>query len=145
MPRIFVSAIIPAPADKVWDRIRDFNGLPSWMPVVAESRIQDGLASDQVGCVRDFTLQNGDQITETLVTLSDYDMSYSYTMGVTPMPLENYFATIRLTPVTETGQTFAEWTAEFDCAPEDEEGLITGIGEGVFEAGFKALARRFEG
>ncbi|MDJ1007468.1 MAG: SRPBCC family protein [Paracoccaceae bacterium] len=145
MPRVFVSAVIPAPAEKVWDLIRDFNGLPTWLPIVAESRILDGMAADQVGCTRDFTLQNGDRITETLVSLSDYDMAFSYTMGITPMPLENYFATLRLTPVTETGQTFAEWSAEFDCAPEEADGLIDSIGEGVFAAGFAALSRRFEG
>lgn len=145
MPRVFVSAVIPAPAEKVWDLIRDFNGMPAWLPLVAESRILDGLASDQVGCTRDFTLQNGDRITETLVSLSDYDMTFSYTMGETPMPLENYLATVRLTPVTETGQTFAEWSAEFDCAPEEADGLVGGIGEDVFAAGFAALIRRFEG
>lgn len=144
MPRIFVSAIIPAPADAVWDRIRDFNGLPSWMPAVAESQLLEGRSGDQVGAVRELILQNGDRIVETQVALSDYDMACSYTMGDTPMPLENYFATLRLTPVTETDQTFAEWSAEFDCAPEDEESLVDTISQNVFAAGFAALARRFE-
>ena len=145
MPRLFVSAVIPAAADAVWDRIRDFNGLPNWLPLVAESRLLTGSSGDQVGAERELTLQNGDRITETLVSLSDYDMSFSYTMGDTPMPLENYFATLRLTPVTETGQTFAEWSAEFDCAAEDETELVENISSNVFEAGFAALQRRYEG
>ncbi|MGR3435911.1 MAG: SRPBCC family protein [Shimia sp.] len=145
MARVFVSAIIPGAPDDVWEKVRDFNGLPSWLPLVSESRILDGAAADQVGATREFYLQNGDRLTETLVALSDYDMALSYTMGDTPMPLTNYLATMRLTPVTETGHTFAEWSAEFDCAPEDEEGLVESIGSGVFEAGWKALARRFEG
>ena len=145
MPRIFVSAIIPGPSEAVWDRIRDFNGLPGWFPLVAESQLLEGSSGDQIGAVRELILQNGDRITETLVAMSDYDMSFSYTMGDTPMPLENYFATVRLTPVTETGQTFAEWSAEFDCASEDEVGLVENISENVFAAGFTALARRFEG
>ena len=28
MPRIFVSSVISAPSEKVWDQVRDFNGLP---------------------------------------------------------------------------------------------------------------------
>ena len=145
MPRVFVSAIIPGAPEEIWEKVRDFNGLPRWLPLVSESRILDGRAADQVGCTREFFLQNGDRITETLVSLSDYDMTFSYTMGDTPMPLSNYFATMRLTPVTETGDTFAEWSAEFDCAPENEDALGTRIGEGVFETGLKALARQAAG
>lgn len=144
MPRIFVSAVIPAPAPRVWDRIRDFNGLPQWLPAVAESRIMDGKRADQVGCWREFFLQNGDRLTEQLVSLSDYDMAMSYIMGDTPMPLSDYYATLRLTPVTEGDRTFGEWTAEFDCAPEEEDNLVESIGGGVFEAGFQALTRHFE-
>ena len=144
MPRVFVSSVIPAPAEKVWDRIRDFNAIPDWVPMISESHIQDGKLSDQVGCIRDFSLQNGDRITEQLVALSDYDMSISYTMLVTPMALENYFATLRLTPVTETEETFVEWSADFDCSPQDVEDLIETISVGVFETSLKALARRFQ-
>ena len=28
MPRVYTSSVIPAAADQVWERIRDFNGLP---------------------------------------------------------------------------------------------------------------------
>jgi hypothetical protein len=97
-----------------------------------------------VGCIRDFSLQNGDRITEQLVALSDYDMSLSYIILSSPMALDNYFATLRLTPVTETEETFAEWSAEFDCSPEDAEQLIHTVSVGVFETALKSLARRFE-
>lgn len=143
MPRIFVSAVIPAPADKVWGRIRDFNGLPGWLPMVTESRILDDMKPDQVGCTREFVLQDGGKFNETLVSLSDYDMSFSYTMGESPLALTNYMATMRLTPVTETDQTFAEWMAEFDCAAEDEDGLVETVRDGVFETGFRELVRHF--
>ena len=144
MPRIFVSSVISAPSENVWGQIRDFNGLPNWAPMVAESHIQDGLPPDQVGCIREFSLQNGDLITEQLVALSDYDMSMSYTILSSPMALDNYFATLRLTPVTETEETFVEWSAEFDCKSEDAEQLIDTVSVGVFETALKSLARRFE-
>jgi hypothetical protein len=32
MPRVYVSSVIDAPAAKVWERVRDFNGLPRWHP-----------------------------------------------------------------------------------------------------------------
>jgi hypothetical protein len=92
--------------------------------------------------VRDFHLQNGDRIREKLLGLSDYDYFCTYSILESPMPLTGYVATLRLTPVTDGDRTFAEWTAEFDCAPDAEEGLVSGIGTNVFQAGFNALKRQ---
>src|SRR6056297_716258 len=141
MPRVYISSVIDAPAARVWERVRDFNGLARWHPAIRDSRIENGAPSDRVGCVRDFHLQNGDRLREKLLGLSDYDMFCTYSILESPMPLTDYVATLRLTPVTDGDRTFAEWTAEFECAEEEAEGLVTGIGEDVFQAGFAALQR----
>ena len=47
--------------------------------------------------------------------------------------------------MTDSDQTFLEWTAEFDCAAERESELINNIGGGVFQGGFDALKRAFGG
>lgn len=142
MPRIYVSSVIDVPAARVWERIRDFNGLPRWHPRIRDSRIENGEPPDRVGCIRDFHLQNGDRIREQLLGLSDYDLFCTYSMLESPMPLTDYIATIRLTPVTDGNRCFAEWTAEFECDPSEAEGLVTGIGNDVFLAGFSALKRQ---
>lgn len=142
MARVYVSSVIEAPVARVWERVRDFNALPRWHPAIRDSRIENGEPSDRVGCVRDFHLQNGDRIREKLLGLSDYDYFCTYSILESPMPLTGYIATLRLTPVTDGDGTFAEWTAEFDCAAADEEGLVTGIGTNVFQAGFNALKRQ---
>lgn len=142
MARVYVSSVIDAPAAKVWDKVRDFNALPRWHPAIRDSRIENGEPSDRVGCIRDFHLQNGDRIREKLLGLSDYDYFCTYSILESPMPLTGYIATLRLTPVTDGDRTFAEWTAEFDCAPEAEEGLVSNIGVNVFQAGFNALKRQ---
>lgn len=142
MARVYISSVIDAPTAKVWDKVRDFNALPRWHPAIRDSRIENGEPSDRVGCVRDFHLQNGDRIREKLLGLSDYDYFCTYSILESPMPLTGYVATLRLTPVTDGDRTFAEWTAEFDCAPEAEEGLVSGIGQNVFQAGFNALKRQ---
>jgi hypothetical protein len=142
MARIYVSSVIDAPVAKVWERVRDFNALPRWHPAIRDSRIENGEPSDRIGCIRDFHLQNGDRIREKLLGLSDYDYFCTYSILESPMPLENYIATLRLTPVTDGDRTFAEWTAEFDCAEAEAEGLVTGIGTNVFQAGFNALKRQ---
>ena len=145
MARVYVSSVIEAPAKQVWDRVRDFNGLPKWHPRIRDSRIEDALPSDKIGCVRNFNLQNGDNIREQLVGMSDYDLFYSYAMLDGPMPLSDYLATLRLTPVSDGDRCFVEWSAEFSCAPEDEDDLVNGIGTNVFQGGFEALKRHFGG
>ncbi len=145
MARVYVSSVISASTERVWERIRDFNGLPRWHPLIRESRIENGEPADKVGCVRDFRLQNGDRIREKLLGLSDYDLFCTYSILESPMPLTDYVATIRLTPITDGGHSFIEWSAEFECAVDDAEDLVNGIGTDVFQAGFDALKRHFGG
>ncbi|MCT8973862.1 SRPBCC family protein [Microbaculum marinisediminis] len=145
MARVYISSVIAAPTARVWERVRDFNGLPRWHPAIRESRIENGEPSDKVGCVRDFRLQNGDRIREKLLGLSDYDYFCTYSILESPMPLTDYIATLRLTPVTDGDRTFAEWSAEFECAPDAATDLVGGIGLNVFQAGFDSLKRHFGG
>ena len=143
MARVYVSSVINAPAAKVWARVRDFNGLPNWHPGIAESRIENGEPSDRVGCIRHFHTRDGGMIRERLLALSDYDYSCTYEILESPMGVANYVATLKLTPVTDGGRCFAEWSAEFDCAEGRERALTDQIGQGVFQAGFDALKRHF--
>ena len=145
MARVYTSSVINAPVERVWGRVRDFNGLPNWHPGIAESRIENGEPADKIGCVRDFRLRNGDRLREKLLGLSDYDMFCTYSILESPMGVENYVATLRLTPITDGNRTFAEWTAEFDCPPERETELVSNIGGGVFQGGFDALKRSLGG
>jgi hypothetical protein len=141
--KVYVSSVIEASADQVWSRIRDFNGLPLWHPAIADSRIENNEASDRVGCIRHFHTKDGGMIRERLLGLSDYDYSYSYEILESPMGVDNYVAMIKLTPITDGGGCFAEWSAEFDCAPGREQELTQTIGQGVFQGGMDALKRHF--
>lgn len=143
MARAYVSTVIKAPATRVWARLRDFNGLPGWHPRIRESRIEDAEPADRVGCIRSIHLQNGDNLRERLLGLSDYDLFYSYSILQSPMPVVDYAATLRLTPVTDGDRTFIEWSAEFGCAAADEAELVTLLEQQVFRPGFDALKRHF--
>src|SRR5215213_1823218 len=101
MARVYVSTVVNARNDRVWARVRDFNGLPNWHPAIAESRIEGGEPADKIGCVRDFRLRNGDRIREKLLGLSDYDMFCTYSILESPMGVENYIATLRLYPALQ--------------------------------------------
>ena len=58
------------------------------------------------------------------------------------MPVANYVATLRLTPITVGNHTFIEWWAEFDVTAGPPEAQVEGIGDGVFVPGFEALDRK---
>jgi uncharacterized protein YndB with AHSA1/START domain len=145
MPRVYVSSVIDAPAERVWAVVRDFNALPQWVPAVAESRIEQNMQPDRVGCIRAFTLKDGGRLREQLLALSDYEYSVTYAILESPMGVSDYVATLRLFPVTDSGRTFAEWTAEFDCPPERAAALSREIGQGVFQAAFDELKRMMAG
>ena len=137
------STIIDAPIDAVWNIIRDFNGHERWHPVVAESRIEDGRAGDEAGCVRRFRLQDGAELREQLLTLSDRDHRLSYCILDAPLPLIDYVATMALKPVTDGDRTYWEWSSSF-AAPEDRaQELATLVGEGIYESGFAAIRALF--
>jgi hypothetical protein len=142
--QIYVSSVIDAGADTVWSRIRDFNALPQGHPAIADSRIENNEPSDRVGCIRHFHTRDGSMIRERLLALSDYDFSCSYEIIESPMGVDNYVATLKLTPVTDGTRCFAEWSAEFDCTEGREAELTQTIGNGVFQSGFDALKRHFE-
>ena len=143
MVRVYISSVIDAAADTVWSRIRDFNALPLWHAGIADSRIENSQPSDRVGCVRHFHTSDGGKIRERLVALSDYDYSQSYEILESPMGVANYVATLKLTPITDGNRSFAEWSAEFDCAEGREYELSELIGNGVFQSGLDGLKRHF--
>ena len=145
MVKIYVSSVIDAPVERVWSHIRDFNGLPKWVPAVADSRIEGGVAADKIGCIRNFNLNDGGNLREQLLALSDRDYSVTYNILVSPMGVRNYVATLNLTPVTDGARTFAQWTAEFDCDAGRERELVDDIGNGVFQAAFDNLKRQLGG
>ncbi len=140
---VSASDVINAAPARVWDVIRDFNALPNWHPLVAESRIEQGLDPAQVGAVRSFVLKDGGKIREQLLALSDYDYRFTYSIISSPMAVSNYVATIQLLPVTAGDRCYAEWSCTFDCPESESESLAELIGNGVFQAGLDALKERF--
>jgi hypothetical protein len=146
MARVFISSVVDAPADTVWAAIRDFNGLPSWHPVVAASAIQDGKPADQVGCVRELTLGDGARVVETLLELSDARRSVTYNIVESPLGVVGYVSTLSVTPITDGDRSCVQWKAEFEpAAGQDGAERAEFIGTNVFQAGFDGLKQKLGG
>ena len=80
-------------------------------------------------------------IRERLLSLMMRATRFTYNFEKPAFPVKNYVATLRLYPVTHTDQTFAEWDATFDEAPEDEGKYERHISNDVFAANFRSLAK----
>jgi hypothetical protein len=139
MVKVVKSTILAAPIDRVWEILRDFNGHDRWHPAVADSHIERGQTSDRVGCVRRFHLQDGSELREQLLTLSDIDFALSYCLLDTPVPLFNYVAHVRLLPVTDGDHTFWRWESRFDTPSGRERELHDMVAEEIYQAGFDAI------
>jgi NADPH:quinone reductase len=138
--RVRRSAVIDAPIERVWAVLRDFNSHTAWHPAVGPSAIERGEPSDQVGCVRDFTLKDGNHIREQLLTLSDRDHVSTYCILDATLPMRNYVATVQLKRVTDGDRTFWHWESTFHVPRGREREFEQLVGAGVYEAGFTGLA-----
>lgn len=141
MAHVVRSTIIDAPVDLLWSVLRDFNGHDRWHPIVARSEIERSYASDRVGCVRRFTLQDGSELREQLLTLSDLEMTFSYCLLDTPIPLFNYVAHVRLLPVTDGNRSFWHWESRFTTPRGREAELARIVGDEVYTNGIEAVRR----
>jgi NADPH:quinone reductase-like Zn-dependent oxidoreductase len=140
MIRVRRSAVIDAPIQRVWAVLRDFNSHSAWHPAVGPSAIERGEAPDQVGCVRDFTLKDGNHIREQLLALSDRDHLSTYCILDATLPMRNYVATVQLKRVTDGDHTFWRWESTFDVPRGREREFEELVGGQVYEAGFTGLA-----
>ena len=139
MVRVKCSTVLEHSTDEVWDVLRDFNGHDSWHPAIASSHIEKSRESDTVGCVRNFRLQDGSELREQLLALSDAEQSFSYCLLDTPIPLLNYVSHIRLFPVTDSNSTFWEWEGRFNTIDNREKELQRMVSEDIYQSGFAAI------
>ena len=144
MPETLASAVIPAPADAVWAVVRDFDGLPTWHPAIATSALRDGDAPDRPGAVRTLGLADGgDPVVELLAALDDRERTLVYEILSSPFPVRLYRSTIRVIPLTTTGESVVEWRLVFDCDAADADHLTELFGSGVFATGLEGLSAHF--
>jgi NADPH:quinone reductase-like Zn-dependent oxidoreductase len=144
LQKVVRSTVIDAPIERVWAVIRDFNSHDQWHDVVEISRIEGGEASSQVGCVRSFSLRDGNRIREQLLTLDDREHKSTYCIVEATVPLQRYVATVTLKPITDGDRTFWHWESTFATPPGQERELREMVARDVYEAGFANLRRHLE-
>jgi hypothetical protein len=126
MASAYYSTVLEQTAADVWKIVRDFNNYQIWVGGAGECAIEDGKTGDTVGAVRSALYQERN-IRQRLLALSDTERSQTYEFcGAASLPVTDFQATLRITPVVDGDRAFVEWWATFDCeaARRDE---LTGI------------------
>jgi hypothetical protein len=107
---------VPGAPQTIWAFAGDFCSIKDWHPLVAHCKeTQQG--NDTFRTLR---LKDGGTIKEKLTDKDD--LSYSYEIVESPLPVKNYKAKFWVEPDDEPGRTAVYWEAEFDAnGASDEE------------------------
>lgn len=140
------SITIAAPADKVWDASKNFNGLATWHPALASDEIVTG-TNNTVGAVRLLTLKGGGTIKEKLLEFDETGHRYRYAILEGVLPVSHYSSTFVVTSVGND-KTLVTWSGRFkrknqDDSPPDNENdkAATDAISGVYQSGLENLKK----
>lgn len=133
MAKVKVSERIEADAEAVWALLRDFGGI---------DRIAAGIESctvegEGVGALRTLRMPGGAEIRERLEALDEAAKTLRYSIvGASPLPVDDYLATIR---VTEEGSAcVVEWEGSFEPRDVPLE-KVAPLVEGIYRGGIRGV------
>jgi len=129
------SVDIPVPPDRVWQLIGGFGSLSDWNPSLK-------LELEEGGRVRHLVTPDGIVFVERLMAFDERGRSYSYGILQSPFPQKDYLSTLRVGEIDGGKGSRVEWSGTFaPVGVSDAE--ISGIFQGVYDGGLKALIEHF--
>ncbi|WPP01547.1 SRPBCC family protein [Pseudomonas sp. HR96] len=136
MPEASASLDLPVSAEDVWKLVGGFQSLPDWLPLIVESRPEEG------GHVRHLRTADGAVVVERLHSYDAEARTYSYTIVEGPFPVSDYLATLK---VEATGDKSCKvtWGGRFKpvgISDAEAEALF----KGVYEGGLEALKAHYQ-
>jgi hypothetical protein len=120
MGKTYQSAVINAPVNQVWKKIRNFHDLSWGAAVVEKCEAVGEKPGDQIGARR---ILNG-VFHETLVAFSELDKSFKYSIDDGPAPVskndvKEYIGAVRLISITDNDTCLIKWSSSWE-APNDD-------------------------
>jgi hypothetical protein len=116
----------------MWAKIGNFCGIGNWHPAVAKC----DLSAD--GKERTLSLKGGGTIIEHLVRRNDKAHSYTYKIKQSPLPIEGYESTIKVTP-HGTGSVVT-WSGHYKAKGATPAKAKEAI-DGIYKAGVDSLVK----
>ena len=114
------SIVIDAPADKVWDVIKNFHDLSWSKNVVAKVEPIGDSKGHEIGAKRILN----DAFHETLLSLDESKKSFTYSIddgpgAVAKDSVEGYIGEVTVLPVSADNSSFVLWTSEWKDSKEN--------------------------
>ena len=137
---VSMSTELNASAADVWKVVGDFGGI-DFLSAVASVSVE----GEGIGAARTLTLagEEGGEITESLDALDNEGMSLTYSILESPLPIDNYTATMTVSE-SEEGKAAFTWSSDFtakDVSDEEAKAFV----EGFYNGGFEDLQKLFGG
>jgi len=137
VPSLEYTAIAQCSAEAVWTVVERFGDIAAWHPGISASRLFSEEA--RVGSVRELHLPTGEVLTERLTLLEPKQRTVGYRMEVTPLPVENYEASVSVQPLSDTGACVITWRAGFDVLSGIDVGSMTTAVSNLLRDGHQGL------
>jgi mxaD protein len=141
---------INAPADKVWNAVKDFDALNTWHPALEKDQIVEG-TNNTVGAVRLLSLKGGGTIKEKLLRFDPANRSFSYAIIDGVIPVSDYRSRLVVKSAGENASTVI-WSGHFKrkntgANPADNENDKTAVDtiSGVYQGGLDNLKKMLDG
>jgi hypothetical protein len=122
--------------NELWQLIGGFGSLPSWVPGISQSELEEG------GRLRRLHDPQGHTFVERLERYDSAARTYSYSIVKSPVAVSNYFSTITVTPINGGAGSHGEWSSVFTPDGIGEK-QAEAIFHGLYSAGLDALASRY--
>ncbi|MGA2190738.1 MAG: SRPBCC family protein [Steroidobacteraceae bacterium] len=142
------SVTIAAPADKVWDAVKNFNELNTWHPALASDEIVSG-TNNVPGAVRLLTLKGGGTIKEKLLQFDAAGHRFRYSIIEGVIPVTHYTSSLVVTSLG-SDKTLVTWTGRFKRknvgdmpADNENDAAATDAISGVYQSGLDNLKKMF--
>ena len=128
---------------KVWNIVKDFDGLHKWHPAFSNAVNTKG-GNGQVGAVRALTLKDGPTFTEELLGYSDENTNFKYKIIESPLPIDNYVSEMRVSPRGPV--TMVTWTGTYirKAGAKETDADVKNLIDGVYEAGLRNVKNMAE-
>lgn len=141
----YVSMRIDANASRIWDVVKDFDGLENWHPMFSDDVLKSG-TNNEVGAVRTLTLKDGPSFDEELLEWDANERTYTYrVLDPNPLPILEYKSTLSIMQISP-GVSDVTWRSAYlnnsNGQMSDDE-LIAFL-NGAYRAGLEVVKSKVE-
>ncbi|MGX5024805.1 SRPBCC family protein [Enterobacter sp. UPMP2060] len=144
MPVVKFNATVQANADRVWQTLRQFGRISEWHPSIRSSGIEENQPDGLPGCKRRLVLDDGAVLREQLLMVDEGRQTFSYRFIESPLPVDNYVATVSLIPLSGRSETVIAWQASFEARSSDDAPKMEATVMALIASGHKSLAKFLE-